>query len=721
MTMTAAQQMYVQLPAFEYVSKVFTRAVAEEEKQWQGGEAIKPEELEHGIRFEDVCVSHGEKAALQNISVFLPPCSVVALVGPSGAGKTTFVDVLLRLVEADSGRIMVGRRNVGEFNVQAWRSCIGYVSQELTLVNGSLADNIKLFKPDATQQEVCRAAVLAHAHEFIERLPEGYHTQVGEMGLKLSGGQRQRIAVARALINDPPVLIFDDATSALDSESEERVMEAVYDTLLFASELKAIRAYPGFQPEVDRDVLAQFLRHNVIPAPQSIYRGIFKLPPGTLLKVKQENVLKATLGAPRPYWSLLETAFTGQGNLFKGSAVEACDELDRLLKQSISGQMLADVPLGAFLSGGVDSSTVVALMQAQSTRPVRTFTIGFHEGGYDEALQARAVAAHLGTEHTELYVTPEQALAVIPRLSKLYDEPFADVSQIPTFMVSELAQRNVTVCLSGDGGDELFGGYNRYTAGARLWRQLGWLPKTVRAGLAAGISAARPSAWDACFDRFGSIVPRGWRVRTPGIKMQKIAEMLAASSPEDVYLRLTSQWSNPEQAVIGSTLPSEKQPLPMSSPPTLAHEHQMMIMDSLGYLPDDILVKVDRAAMGVSLETRVPMLDHRVVEFAWRLPLEMKIHGNEGKWLLRQVLDRYVPRSLIERPKTGFSVPIGTWLHGPLKEWAEDLINPDKLRNQGFFVHEQVQTKWIEHQDEKRDWSSQLWGVLMFQAWLDDQ
>lgn len=247
MTMTAAQQMYVQLPAFEYVSKVFTRAVAEEEKQWQGGKEIEPEDLAHGIRFEDICVSHGEKAALQNISVFLPPYSVVALVGPSGAGKTTFVDVLLRLVEADSGRIMVGRRNVGEFNVQAWRSCIGYVSQELTLVNGSLADNIKLFKPDATHQEVCRAAVLAHAHEFIERLPEGYHTQVGEMGLKLSGGQRQRIAVARALINDPPVLIFDEATSALDSESEERVMEAVYDmrrsktVIIIAHRLSTVR------------------------------------------------------------------------------------------------------------------------------------------------------------------------------------------------------------------------------------------------------------------------------------------------------------------------------------------------------------------------------------------------------------------------------------------------------------------------------------------------
>jgi asparagine synthase (glutamine-hydrolysing) len=509
---------------------------------------------------------------------------------------------------------------------------------------------------------------------------------------------------------------------ARDRIGEKPLYYGLYKgALLFASELKAIRAYPGFHGEVDRDALALFLRHNVIPAPRSIYRGIFKLPPGTLLKVTQENVSKGTLGAPRPYWSMLETAVSGQSKIFKGSAVEACDELDRLLQQSISGQMLADVPVGAFLSGGIDSSTVAALMQAQSSRPVKTFTIGFHEGDFDEARHASAVAAHLGTEHTELYVNPEQALAVIPRLPKLYDEPFADVSQIPTFLVSELAQRNVKVCLSGDGGDELFGGYNRYTAGARLWRHLGWLPKTVRAGIATGISAARPSAWDACFDRFGSMLPRGWRVRTPGVKLQKIAEMLTASSPEDVYLRLVSHWSNSEQVVIGSELSAglQQDQLCVSLMPAL--EHQMMCTDSLTYLPDDILVKVDRAAMGVSLETRVPMLDHRVVEFAWRLPLDMKIHDHEGKWLLRQVLDRYVPRPLIERPKTGFSVPIDSWLRGPLRDWAEELLNPQILKEQGFFAPEPITTKWEEHLDEKRDWSSQLWSVLMFQAWLNEE
>lgn len=493
------------------------------------------------------------------------------------------------------------------------------------------------------------------------------------------------------------------------------------NTLLFASELKAMRAYPGFQAEVNRDALALFLRHNVITAPLSIYRGILKLLPGTFLKMNQENISSGLLPTPKPYWSMLEVAVNGQSHTFKGGVVEASDELDRLLKESISGQMLADVPVGMFLSGGVDSSTVAALMQAQSEKPVKTFTIGFHEGGYDEAQYAQAVATHLGTDHTELYVTPEQALAVIPRLPKLYDEPFADVSQIPTFLVSELAQRNVKVCLSGDGGDELFGGYNRYTAGARLWRQLGWLPKTMRSGLAASISLIRPSVWDFYFDRFGSMLPFGWCIRAPGEKLQKISDMLTASSQEEVYLRLISQWPNPEQILIDGKLSTDLMHDYLYTSPMPAFEHQMMYLDAMFYLPDDILVKVDRAAMGVSLETRIPMLDHRVVEFAWSLPLGMKIHGREGKWLLRQVLDRYVPRSLIERPKAGFSVPIGSWLRGPLREWAEELLDPKKLIEQGFFACEPIRKKWEEHLDRKRDWSSQLWGVLMFQAWLNEQ
>jgi len=491
-------------------------------------------------------------------------------------------------------------------------------------------------------------------------------------------------------------------------------------TLLFASELKAIRAYPGFQGEVDRDALAQLLCRNVIPSPLSIYRGILKLPPGTTLTVTQDDILKGILDAQKPYWSLLDVAVTGQDNLFKGDAVEACDELERLLKQSISGQMLADVPVGAFLSGGIDSSTVVALMQAKSTRPVKTFTIGFHDGGYDESHNARAIATHLGTDHTEFYVTPEQALSVIPRLPKLYDEPFADASQIPTFLVSELAQRDVKVCLSGDGGDELFGGYNRYVAGVQLWSHLGFLPKTVRVGLARGIRSIRPAAWDLSIDRFGSILPPAWRVRTPGVKLHKIAEMLTSSTFEEVYWRLATNGVNSDRLVIGgqtSTCLSSKQ---LSAIKKLPVEHQMMCMDGMIYLPDDILVKVDRAAMGVSLEPRVPMLDHRVIEFAWSLPLDMKIRQSQGKWLLRKVLERHVPKVLTDRPKSGFGVPLGSWLRGPLRGWAEELLDPKKIRDQGYFDASHIRDIWRYHLDGRGDRSSQIWGILTFQAWLNE-
>jgi asparagine synthase (glutamine-hydrolysing) len=491
-------------------------------------------------------------------------------------------------------------------------------------------------------------------------------------------------------------------------------------TLLFASELKALRAYPGFKGAVDKTALTLLLRYGAISAPYSIYQGIFKLPPGTLLELSSADIANARLPVPSAYWSLSAVLQAGQKTPFTGSEAEAVNELEILLRQSISGQMLADVPLGAFLSGGIDSSTVVALMQAQSARPVKTFTIGFHEGGYDEANHARAVASHLGTEHTELYVTPEQALAVISRLPRIYDEPFADASHIPTLMVAELAKRSVSVCLSGDGGDELFGGYNRYVAGARLWRQLGWVPRGLRACLAEGIGLVSPSAWDSCFEAFGSVLPRSWKVKTPGAKLQKFSEMLIANSSYEVYRRLTSQWTHAEQIVVGHNTSAnllQDQWFALLMPEL---EHQMMFMDLLSYLPDDILVKVDRAAMGVSLETRVPMLDHHVVEFAWRLPLGMKIRGSKGKWLLREVLDRYVPRALIERPKTGFSTPLASWLRGPLKDWAEDLLDKRKLKDQGYLEPVPIRQRWEEHLAGKRDWSSQLYCVLMFQSWLHE-
>ena len=488
---------------------------------------------------------------------------------------------------------------------------------------------------------------------------------------------------------------------------------------LFGSELKALRAYPGFQGEVDRNVLSLYLSRNFVPAPYSIYQGIFKLPPGSLLKVTAADVARQQLPEAVSYWSLNQVASTGQNNLFQGSEDDALLELERLLKLSISNQMIADVPLGAFLSGGIDSSTVVALMQSQSAKPIRTFTIGFSESDYDESKHAKGVAAHIGTEHTELFVSPNQALDVIPQLATLYDEPFADVSQIPTFLVSELARQDVTVCLSGDGGDELFGGYNRHVNGPALWRKLGWLPSGMRGRLSKLLTAIPPSYWDSIFSHTSAVLPRSWRYSSAGDKIHKIAGMLSASSPDEIYDRLVSQWQMPEQivsipfqahsAIRKSVCPAEFADL----------EHHMMFMDTTTYLPDDILVKVDRAAMGVSLETRVPMLDHRVVEFAWSLPLEMKIKCNEGKWLLRRLLDSHVPRSLIERPKAGFGVPIDSWLRGPLRAWAEELLDNNKLIQQGFFDSAHIRLKWQEHLQGKRNWSHQLWGVLMFQAWIN--
>lgn len=490
--------------------------------------------------------------------------------------------------------------------------------------------------------------------------------------------------------------------------------------LLFASELKAIRTYPGFEGEIDRGSLAQFLCRNMILAPRSIYRGIFKLPPGAFLRMEQDDIAKESLDVPRRYWALSEAVVAGQGNTFQGDKAEAIGELERLLKQSISGQMLADVPVGAFLSGGIDSSTVVALMQAQSIRPVKTFTIGFHESEYNEAEYASRVAAYLGTEHTELYVAPDEALEVIPRLPELYDEPFADVSQIPTYLVSALAQKHVTVCLSGDGGDELFGGYNRYVSGGRLWRYFGWMPHGVRAKIAAVLNATSPLVWDSCFDMLSMILPHGWRVKARGDKLHKIAEMLSATTSEEVYARLTTSWTNSESIVLESMQPTNPPLDPLGTSFLHELEHQMMYRDTITYLPDDILVKVDRAAMGVSLETRVPMLDHRVVEFAWTLPIEMKIRGGQGKWILQRNLDRYVPRSLIERPKAGFGVPVDSWLRGSLRDWAAELLDPVKLKNQGFFDPEPIYVKWKEHLTGRRNWSSQLWSVLMFQAWLSE-
>jgi asparagine synthase (glutamine-hydrolysing) len=489
------------------------------------------------------------------------------------------------------------------------------------------------------------------------------------------------------------------------------------ETFLFGSELKALKAHPAFRAEIDREALALFLRHNAIPAPHSIYRGIHKLPPGTLLQI-QAGLKEAR---PRVYWSIRSVAEDGQRNPFSGSDAEATAELKRLFSHAVGEQMVADVPLGAFLSGGVDSSAVVALMQAQSVRPVRTFTIGFHEAGYNEAEHAHAVAAHLGTEHTELYVTAEQAMAVIPRLPLLYDEPFADSSQIPTFLVSELARGHVAVSLSGDGGDELFGGYNRYFWAVNIWKRVGWAPLPLRAAMAGVLTTFPPAVWNSAFKGLARFLPAGLRYANPGDKLHKLAEILAVRSPEEIYLGLVSHWKRPEDVVRGAHEPATILTDPKLWADLPDFESRMMYLDQMTYLPDDILTKVDRAAMGVSLEARVPMLDHRVVEFAWSLPLSMKIRHGQGKWLLRQLLYQYVPSSLIERPKMGFGVPVDIWLRGPLKDWAETLLDENRLRRDGYFNPVPIREKWAEHLAGRRNWSYYLWDVLMFQAWLEAQ
>jgi asparagine synthase (glutamine-hydrolysing) len=402
---------------------------------------------------------------------------------------------------------------------------------------------------------------------------------------------------------------------------------------------------------------------------------------------------------------------------FRGSDAEAVAELDGLLRQSLSGQMLADVPLGAFLSGGVDSSTVVALMQAMSDRPVKTFTIGFHESEYDEAKHAHAVAAHLGTEHTEWYVTPQDALNVIPKLPTLFDEPFADSSQIPTHLVSMLARRHVTVSLSGDGGDELFGGYNRYFWAMRLWRKLSALPLPLRRAAAGMVRALSPATWNRIFGVASPLLPERYRFTLPGDKLHKAAALFSAARPEEIYLRLVSHWEDPAAVVLGAEEPATPLTDPSAWLDCPDFEQRVMYLDSITYLPDDILVKVDRAAMGVSLETRVPLLDHRVVEFAWRLPLKFKVRNNQGKLVLRQVLYRFVPPELIDRPKMGFGVPIDHWRRGPLRHWAEDLLAEPRLRREGLLDPAPIRTRWAEHLSGRRNWAYHLWDVLMFQAW----
>ena len=483
---------------------------------------------------------------------------------------------------------------------------------------------------------------------------------------------------------------------------------------LFGSELKALQQHPSFEWDIDRHALGLFVRYLAIPAPLSIYRGIAKLPPGTILTLRPG----AREPAIEPYWSGAKIAREGVAHPLDLGPDEATDRLEHLLEGAVGRQMVSDVPLGAFLSGGVDSSTVVAIMQKLSSRPVKTFTVGFEDKAYNEAEHAKAVSRHLGTDHTELYVSPDQAMDVIPRLPAMYDEPFADSSQIPTHLISALARQHVTVALSGDGGDELFGGYDRYLFTAGWWNRIAGIPLPLRAAAARALTMVPAGAWTSFGNAAGGVLPRSLRMQRLGEKVHKGAGMLGSQSLDELYDQMLSLWRDREGFVVGA--PAQAAPPAPSELDGIGGVERMMAQDMLGYLADDILVKVDRAAMAVSLETRVPLLDPEVVEFAWRLPLDLKLRGSETKWLLRQVLYRHVPKTLIERPKMGFGIPLDAWLRGPLRDWAEALLDERRLREEGYFHALQVRSAW-EGQLRDQPNAFKLWTILMFQSWLDSQ
>ena len=462
--------------------------------------------------------------------------------------------------------------------------------------------------------------------------------------------------------------------------------------LVFGSELSPFHVFPGFTAAIDRDALTLLLRRGCIAAPFSIFENVRKLLPGHYVRFRADDPHREV--AQTSYWSLSAVIEQGLADPFPGTEADAVAALDELLRDAAKLCMVSDVPLGAFLSGGTDSSTIVAMMQATNAGRTQTFSIGFGDTGFNEAPHAARVAAHLGTDHTEMYVTERDALDVIPKLPSIHDEPFADASQIPTYLLSKLTRQHVTVALSGDGGDELFGGYGKYRYFDRV-RHLARLPKPVRHALAASLRS------------------------TGARRLRRIAAVIEdADSPDDIYLRLASIWKRPDELVLGATEPDVLLNCPRDWPRIDQPVRRAMAVDALTYLPDDILVKVDRAAMAVSLETRIPLLDHRVVEFAARLPLRMNYDGRQGKQVLRQILHRYVPKELVERPKMGFDMPLASWLRGELRGWAEDLLDETRLRQEGYFQPGSIRSKWQEHVAAEHDWSGYLWPVLMFQAWL---
>ena len=516
-------------------------------------------------------------------------------------------------------------------------------------------------------------------------------------------------------------------------------------SFVFGSELKALSTYPDFNNPVSRDALTQYMRFNYVPTPYSIYDGIFKLEPGCLLSINANVLIKSpSLSTPiRPglsmgglnlqrWWSLKGVIEKDTCNVIS-SEVQAIELLEKKLIESVKYQSLADVPVGAFLSGGVDSSTIVSLMQYHTNAPIKTYTIGFEEASFDEGPYAKAVAKHLKTDHTEIYVSSKETQDIIPYLPDIYDEPFADSSQIPTHLVCKLAKKDVTVALTGDAGDELFGGYSRYIWAPHIWNHLRYMPFTLRHSFGSIIKVVPSGTWDFIESQIRRIYGKDKKENHFGDKVHKIASRLSSvRNINELYISLVTEWQDPS-TVVKRNYENEKiefkayqnikPSILIDDPlPDFGNEHyelKMMYRDTMSYLPDDILCKVDRASMATSLETRVPFLDHRVVEFAWQLPLNMKIRDRQGKWALRQVLYKYVPKELIDRPKAGFGIPINNWLRGPLREWAETLLNTKRIESEGYFYSEPIQQKWREHLSGRYDHTASLWAVLMFQSWLE--
>ena len=484
-------------------------------------------------------------------------------------------------------------------------------------------------------------------------------------------------------------------------------------SFLFGSELKAMKPHPSFNSQVDRDSLCLYMRHSYVPAPYSIYKGINKLKPAHYLKVTDFG---KTISEQQCYWDLNDLANRGMASQISDEH-QVLEKLDVILKDSIKRRMVADVSLGTFLSGGYDSTTIAALMQTQSDKAIKTFSIGFHEDDYNEAQHAKDISAFLGTDHTELYVEPKEAMSVIPKLPEIYDEPFADSSQIPTFLVSQLAKQHVTVALSGDGGDELFCGYKRYFLQKRLWNTLGKLPAIVRPALAFALRHFPSGLAKIIFNT----LPCKYKVPNLSDRLPKLAEWVNHKNFVEFYRHSISHHKVPEQLVLNSRVyPTEFDKL-ASSISNMTAQEKMLLIDALTYLPGDILTKIDRASMAVSLETRVPFLDHRLIEFSWRIPISMKVKNGQGKWPLRQLLYNYVPKEMMERPKQGFGVPIEDWLKGPLREWAEELLDERKLSEQCFLDPLPIREMWADYISGKRRWHYYLWDVLMFQAWLSQE